>query len=254
MEFIKVVSIWYLVRIAFIILLGFPSLLFFSKIIKSTLSKRVSPHIGMLVSNIGFYAGLCLLAITVLQESGFNISALLGAAGVVGVAVGFAAKTTISNIISGIFLLLERPFIVGDRISCGGYIGIVESIDLMSVKMRTLNGQLVRIPNETLVTQSMTNISFYPKRRLIFKAEIKPDQDLPAILQFLEEMVGQDSCVIQDPKPIVTVKEYSQYAVEIMIRVWVKQKDISFIYPELVEKINNYGKSNGIWIGLTQEN
>lgn len=253
MEFLNYFHLLYLVRIGSILFLGLPLVWFLSRFLRSTIEKRTSSHIAMLISNIVFYTGLIIIITTLMQEFGYNISALLGAAGVLGIAVGFAAKTTVSNIISGIFLLIEHPFVIGDRILCSNVIGVVEAIDLMSVKLRTSSGQMVRIPNETLVSNVITNISYFPKRRLIFRAEVPPTQSLEPIMEFFNKVIEQDSMILKDPVPVVAVRAYGQFAVDIMLRFWTKRADAQSIYIRLHEKFDEYAKEHGVWIGLIQE-
>lgn len=119
---------------------------------------RVRSHIALLIYNIVFYGSLGLIIVSILQDLG--LTSLLGAASIVGIATGFAAQTGLSNIISGIFLLVEDIFEINDTIMFGDKItGTVESIDLFSVKLRTPDGKLVRIPNEALLKNPVTNLS-----------------------------------------------------------------------------------------------
>ena len=113
-----------------------------------------------------------MFCVSALRELGFKLSVLLGAAGVLTVAVGFASQTSASNIISGLFLLGERPFSVGDVIRVGSTTGEVLSIDLLSAKLRTFENLFVRIPNETLIKSEVTNLSRLPVRRLDLKIGI----------------------------------------------------------------------------------
>src|SRR5437762_1811999 len=136
------------VRIALLVLLGIPLLRWGKTKLAQLFSGRFSQHTGILLGRIFFYGGLVFIIVTVLHEFGFNVTALLGVAGVFGVAIGFASQTSISNIISGFFLVLERPFSVGDTIRTGDVLGIAESIDLLAVRVRTFDNKLIRIPNE----------------------------------------------------------------------------------------------------------
>jgi small-conductance mechanosensitive channel len=106
------------------LLVCIPIVYYMSTYISAACAKRFSRHIGVLIEHTIFYGGIILIGINVLDECGFNISTLLGAAGIIGVAVGFASQTSVSNIISGFFLLLERPFTIGDVIKCGDTTGI----------------------------------------------------------------------------------------------------------------------------------
>ena len=118
-----------------------------------------------LVRRVLFWLVFSLFCVSALREAGFKLSVLLGAAGILSVAVGFASQTSASNFISGLFLTLERPFSVGDVIRVGTTTGEVLSIDLLSVKLRTYDNLMVRIPNETLIKSEMTTLTRFPIRR-----------------------------------------------------------------------------------------
>ena len=153
-------------RICVLIFIGIPLVRWCSNALAVVCTKRLSQHIGVLVGKIVFYGGLLFIVVTVLYELGFNVVTLLGAAGVLGVAIGFASQTSISNIISGLFLLLERPFSVGDIIKSDDVVGYVESVDLLSVRVRTFDNKLVRLPNEMILKNALNNLTYYPNKRI----------------------------------------------------------------------------------------
>jgi len=109
----------------------------FSIIVDRAFAKRFSRHHTMLIRRSVFYLIFTIFAVTSLQHIGFHLSVLLGAAGVFTVAISFASQTAASNLISGIFLLFEHPFKVGDTVEVKGINGVVDSIDLLSTKLKT---------------------------------------------------------------------------------------------------------------------
>ena len=115
-------------RVFLTLAFGIPAVILVKRISKRLVENRLSPQSEQLVVRFVYYLCVLILVVNVLNEFGFKLSALLGAAGVVGIAVGFASQTSISNIISGIFLISERPFVVGDMIEVVQVRGTVESI------------------------------------------------------------------------------------------------------------------------------
>ena len=100
--------------------------------------KTLSPRTSELLVKFVRYTGFFLVAVNLANAAGLDLSALLGAAGIAGIAIGFAAQTSISNLISGIFLLTEKAYAVGDVLDVGGgTVGVVDSIDMLSVKLKT---------------------------------------------------------------------------------------------------------------------
>ncbi|MFN9975907.1 MAG: mechanosensitive ion channel family protein, partial [Phycisphaerae bacterium] len=112
-----------------------------------------------------------------LDSLGFDLKVLLGAAGILTVAVGFAAQTSASNLISGLFLMFERPFVVGNSIVIGDLRGEVVAIDMLSTKIRTFTNMMVRIPNETLVKSNIVNLSYFPIRRVDLEVGVAYSSD-----------------------------------------------------------------------------
>lgn len=147
--------------------------------------KRFTAQTSMLIRKAIFYFGSILIIMTVLYQMEFKLTAILGAAGIAGIAIGFASQTSISNIISGLFLISEKPFAVGDLIQIRDTKGIVLSIDLLSAKLRTFDNQYIRIPNETLIKNQVTNVTLFPVRRLDIKLGIAYKEDLSKVREVL---------------------------------------------------------------------
>ena len=134
-QFLTAEKIFSLLRFAFLLLLGLPVIYYISRLIRSYTGKLFSPQQGMIFSKIFFYFSLFILAFSILNELGFKMTHLLGAAGIIGIAVGFASQTSVSNIICGLFLITEKPFEVDDIITVQNNTGVVLSIDILSVKL-----------------------------------------------------------------------------------------------------------------------
>src|SRR5579872_4777654 len=98
----------------FLLAIGFPLIWIGAHLLRDYTEKHFSSHASVLVHHIVFYGGVGLLSVTLLSQLGFQMSALLGAAGILGIAIGFASQTSVANVISGLFLLMERSFRVGD--------------------------------------------------------------------------------------------------------------------------------------------
>lgn len=131
-------------RVLLTLAIGIPLIVLLKKLTKRIVTNRFSPQSELLIVRFVYYLSMLILLVSVLNEFGFKLSALLGAAGVVGIAIGFASQTSVSNIISGIFLISEKPFVAGDFIEVAGIRGTVESIDLLSLKLKTPDNQFVR--------------------------------------------------------------------------------------------------------------
>jgi len=132
---------------------------------------------------------------------GFQLSVLLGAAGILSVAIGFASQTSASNLISGLFLIGEGPFAIGDFIRVGTTEGEVLSIDLLSVKLRTPDNLFVRIPNEQLIKSEVVNLTRFAIRRLNLAVGVAYKEDIPRVRHILMQVATDNPLCLNEPAP-----------------------------------------------------
>jgi small conductance mechanosensitive channel len=250
-ELIKGLPLFALMRIA-TLFACIPVLFVITHLISKFMRKHTSRHVAQLISELFFYIGVAVLVVTLLHEFGFNVSALLGAAGIFGIAVGFAAQTSISNIISGIFLLFEHPFVIGDIIICEGQKGVVESIGLLSIKLRTANGMLIRIANEDLIKKVVINQSYFPKQFMSFTFQSQPDKDIQHVLNFIKDCINEVQIILKEPAPIIAVNDYSQFSVNFSVSICINTADRLKIYEKLLDKIKQKGKEQGLYLAIKQ--
>jgi small-conductance mechanosensitive channel len=121
---------------------------------------RADTGVVLLLSRVYYYSILIFGTITALGASGMNVSALVTGLGLTGFALGFALKDVLSNLLSGIMLLLYRPFNIGDQIRMGEYEGIIETIRMRDTLVRALDGRLIVIPNTKLITEVVVNSTY----------------------------------------------------------------------------------------------
>jgi len=236
------------VRILLLLLVGFPLLYTLSRIAGRAVQRRFSPQAGMLVRKGIFYAGAVLIAVTFLYQLGFHLTALLGAAGVVGVAIGFASQTSFSNIISGVFLISEKPFAVGDVIKVGDTTGIILSIDLLSLKLRTFDNRFVRIPNETLIKSEVTNITRFPIRRLDINVGVAYKENVDHVGEVLADVARRNPYVLDEPEPLVLFLNFGDSALEFLFAVWFAKADFLMVRNTIMREIKERFDAEGIEI------
>ncbi len=247
-------------RIFILLVGGIPFVFWMSKILAALCTKHLSQHAGVLVGRIIFYGGLLLVFVTILQELGFNVVALLGAAGVLGVAIGFASQTAVSNIISGFFLLLERPFSVGDIIKSGDVYGYVESIDLLSVHVRTSDNKLVRLPNEVALKQSLSNLTYYPIKRIDCILSMPYTVDIEHAKKQIQQVVAQNALFLKDPATVVMVHKLGQHDFDVetrtflMVRVWVATENFLSAPAVLMQQLKDQFDKDNIVVTIMQSN
>jgi len=219
------------------LLVGIAALRFLLYLSAKTFLKRLSEHSRLIIRNILLYTGSTILVITVLRQIGLDVSTLLGAAGIIGVAVGFASQTSVSNVISGIFLLSERPFEVGDVIKVGDITGIVSSIDLMSIKIRTFDNLFIRIPNQMVLNTEVTNITRFPIRRMDFTFQVAYKEDLERVRKVLLELVEANPYALKEPEPLWILQGFGESGINVLLGVWFQKQDFLNLKNSLFQEI-----------------
>ena len=236
------------IRIIALVAVGFPVVLSLAALVARAARKRLTPQANMLIRKGIIYFGTLVIFIGVLNQSGFELTALLGAAGIVGIAIGFASQTSVSNIISGLFLISEKPFAVGDIIQVGTTKGIILSIDLLSVKLRTFDNHLIRIPNETLIKNEVRNITRFPIRRLDLHIGVAYKEDVKKIREVLLDIAEKNPFCLDEPEPAVRFENFGDSALEFLFAVWCVREDYIKLKNKIMREIKERFDSEGIEI------
>lgn len=188
------------------------------------LEKEGRPQQALAARRVTFYAMIALVLVMSLHELGFHLGVLFGAAGILTVALGFASQTSASNLISGLFLIAERSFVVGDTIQINEHTGEILSIDLLSVKLRTFDNTLVRVPNEEIIKSRVRNLTHFPIRRSDSVILVAYDSDLEAVRGVFEETAASLPNCLADPAPQFFVKRFAESGVEVQLSAWSRRE------------------------------
>ncbi len=237
-----------LFRAAVWLFVGLPLLFAVNRWVKGWVTRQYSPQQAMVVGKLILYPGFLLLVVLALLEVGFNLTPLLGAAGVVGIAVGFASQTSVSNVISGFFLIGEKPFQVDDVIQVGDTVGRVLSIDTLSVKLRTFDNRFIRIPNETIVKSQVTTVTRFPIRRLDVNVGVAYKEDIPRVREILLEVTKANPRALMEPEPTVFFDGYGDSSLDLRLAVWVLRENFFSLKNVLLEEIKARFDAEGIEI------
>ena len=171
------------------------------------------------------YIFYIIVVLYVLGLFGINLKAIWGAAGIAGVAIGFAAQTSVSNLISGLFVLTEGSIHVGDTIIVGDVTGIVDEVKLLSIRVHTFDNQMVRIPNSTIINSNLTNNSYHNKRRLTLNVGVDYSTDMKLALETLKKAPELCPTVLKDPAPAVWFDGFADSSINLVVAVWFKPAD-----------------------------
>ena len=233
------------VRIIFILIFGVGSIHLISFLVRRSLRKQLSKQSMMLVIRTIVYTGYIGLVLIIVREMNYDLTALFGAAGVVGIIIGVASQTSIGNIISGLFLVGEKSFELGDVVRIGDKTGTVYSIDLLSIKVKTFDNVLIRIPNQSVISSELTNVTKFPIRRLDFQVGVAYKEDLRKVKTVLENVARNNPLCLEEPEPVIIFKEFSESSINITFAVWFEKANYlavkNSVFIEIKEAFDREG-------------
>ena len=233
-EVFSVVGVAEWLRAGLLIGFGFVIAKLASRFFRSVTENKLRTHHRLLGSMLIFYILFLIFFLSGLKQLGFSMSVLLGAAGVLSVAVGFASQSSASTLISGLFLIAEKPFEIGDVLKLNEFTGEVISIDLISIKLRTFDNVMIRVPNETLIKTTFTNLSRYPIRRVDLAIGVAYNEDVENARQILLEAVNQHQRALEHPEPFCIVTQFNASSVDLQLSVWVARAELREAKSELL--------------------
>ncbi|WP_344954912.1 mechanosensitive ion channel family protein [Zobellella aerophila] len=181
-------------------------------------------------------------AITVLAQFGFDVLSIIAGLGIVGIAVGFAAQSTLSNFIAGITLLIERPFRIGDWVRIHGEEGKVIRIAFRTTWLRTRDNVFTMIPNDSVATSDIINFSAEGPTRIRIPLGIAYKESVAHARQVIMPLLTAHPKVINDERmqPRIQLRELADSSLNLSAQVWVRAEDVEVkgrISCELLETI-----------------
>ena len=247
-DFLTAERITLMIRVVLMLAIGIPLIGVILKVLRRIIKDKLEKQSEVMLVRTVKYTLVLLLLMMILNEFGFKISAILGAAGIFGVAIGFASQTSISNIISGMFLISEKPFLIGDVIEVNDKVGTVQSIDLLSIKLKTYDGRYVRVPNEAMIKNDVINLTRFDIRRAQLVVGVSFREDLHKVMAILQEIADTVPGGLKDPAPMLLLDGWGESRINIDFGVWTKTSNVFNMKNELIFAIKDRFDEEGIEI------
>ncbi|MGD9056617.1 MAG: mechanosensitive ion channel [Desulfobacterales bacterium] len=197
-----------------------------------------------LIFIVGFVVALSMLEI--------NIGPLLAAIGAAGFIVGFALQGTLSNFAAGIMILIYRPFDVGDLVDIADTSGTVDAMTIVSTTLKTIDNQIVVLPNNMIWGDKIINITGSDIRRVDMVFGIGYSDDIAKAQKILEEILLNHEATLKDPEPMVKVHELGDSSVNFVVRPWVKTEDYWDVYWDVTRTVKERFDAEGVSIPFPQ--
>ena len=178
--------------------------------------------VKLLLIGLGFYSALEILDATALA------GAIIGVAGVAGIALGFAFRNIVENYLAGILLSMRNPFSTGDAVEIDGFKGKVVRLTSRDTVLMTFDGNHLRIPNSKIITSVLTNYSRNPLRRFDFVIGVANELDLIAVRKLGLETLGNLNSILKDPAPNIVIEALGDSSVNLRFFAWIDQRKSDF--------------------------
>ncbi|HAV81410.1 MAG: mechanosensitive ion channel domain-containing protein [Qipengyuania citrea] len=217
-----------------------------------TRSSRFEPTVANFLSSVVKYALWALVLVTVLAQFGVETTSILAALGGMALAVGLALQGTLSNVASGVMILVQKPFKVGEAISAGAVTGTVQQIGLFTTELKQFDGLFVMVPNSELWNQAIVNFTRHATRRLELVVGIGYGDSMDQARRELLALAEADDRVLDDPAPVTFVNSLDDSSVGIGMRVWCKTPDYLGLSWDLTEAAKARFDETGISIPFPQ--
>lgn len=167
------------------------------------------------------FAVLTFAAVSALAAVGVNTASLLTSLGIAGLTVGFAARDALSNMISGVLIYWDRPFVIGDLVDVGGAYGRVDRITLRSTRVVTPDGRMLAVPNTEIINKTVASYTNFPHLRIDIPVTVAVDSDLDRVRAVLLGLVRDDPAYMKSPPPVAVVTALNDYNVQMELRAWL---------------------------------
>lgn len=225
----------------------------FVNLLKLSLTKKKLDQ-TLIVFSCNVVSGIAIsfLAIASLSQIGIQTTSLAAIIAAAGLAIGLAFQGSLSNIASGVMIILFKPFIIGHFIEAGGILGTVEEVGIFNTKLRTPDNKSIISPNSKIISDKIINYSMKETRRIDMVIGCSYEDDLKKVRKVLEKVLNEEERVLKDPAPLIGVLELADSSVNFAVRPWVKKDDYFNTMLDLNEKIKLAFDAEGISIPYPQ--
>ena len=207
---------------------------------------------GNFLASLIRVAMLAIYVVILLSMLGVDTTSLVAVFSVLTLAISLAVQGVVSNLASGITLVVTKPFEEGDYVEIDGTGGTVESISIFSTKLRTGDNKVIIIPNGNITSANIVNYSTKGTRRLDLAVSAAYGTEIAKVKQTVLEVVSRHEEIFEDPAPVVRLKEQGDSALIFTVRVWLKSSDYWNMHFDLNEELYEAFQEKGIDIPFPQ--
>jgi len=213
--------------------------------------QRVDKTLAPILASIIRYAGFILTMVVALGQFGIQTTSIIAVLGAAGLAIGLALQGTLSNVASGIMLLLLRPFSVGDWIETNSISGTVREIGLFATQIDTFDNIYITVPNSSIWSETIINNSRHRIRRMDVDIGIGYTSDLNEVEKALMTL-ATDERILPDPEPQFLVVDYADSAIVVRLRLYAQYENFFALNWDLKRRLKPLLDAHNIEIPFPQ--
>lgn len=190
----------------------------------------VTKRAGMDATGRGFtrtllqFAVLAIGIVAALGAVGINTASLLASLGIAGLTLGFAARDALSNVISGVLIFWDRPFVIGDLVEVGSSYGRVDRITLRSTRIVTPDGRMLAVPNTEIINSTVASYTNFPHLRVSVSVTVGVNESIDEVRAILLGLLDGDDRFMDAPEPAVSVADLGDYNITLVLSAWIYEE------------------------------
>lgn len=236
-----------------IVIIGVIISKFIGKLAVKTMSSRgIDPSIHSFIRTIITLLFNFIFILSALSTLGIDINSFIAALGAAGITAGLGLQASVSQIASGVQILVNHPFKSGDYIDVGTVSGKVHEIKIMYTVLITVDNKRVIIPNSYITSNNIINYNAEDRRRLDLVFSVSYDADIEKTKSVLKEVIANNNLILTDPEPLIAVKEHAASSVNIACLIWCSSTEYWNVYYYMQESVKIAFDKNNISIPYGQ--
>lgn len=219
------------------------------------LTREVLPvSTRIFVERLAYYTVLVIAGMAALSRLQVDFSGAIIAGGIFGIVVGFASQSVVANLLSGIFLHIDKTIQIGDTLEVIGteIMGVVTDMTIFSTKIRSFDGTQVRIPNEKVFTSSIRRFTAHSARRVQMQVGIAYGSDITKAISAIREALAAQPLILADPAPAVFVDRFDESSIVLNVFAWAPVGEFFAVRQLIPTVIKEALDANGIKIPFPQ--
>lgn len=195
-----------------------------NRLLASRLRARIDRTTAALLETALKTTMLSIGGLVALNTAGVQTAAVLTSLGVLSLTIGFALRDTLSNIISGFLVFVDRPFTIDDLVEIDGQYGRVDKITLRTTRVITVDGRMLAVPNSIVMNKTVTSYTNYPHLRIDIAVTVAVTEDLDNVREILLGLVTNNPAYLDEPMPRMAVVKLNDYNVALELQAWIKDE------------------------------